>query len=155
MTTRPPQPIDRFTGEHRWLSNFFMREVIDDAGNRYASVEHAYQAAKARTEEERRHIADAPSAKKAKRRGGRIATDEAWSARKVDVMRAILLNKFAPGTELAAKLLATGEAHLAEGNAWGDRFWGVCDGEGENHMGRLLMEIRTMLRAAPSQHGSG
>lgn len=32
-----------------------------------------------------------------------------------------------------------------EGNTWGDKFWGVCDGEGENHLGKLLMEVRAEL----------
>ena len=33
-----------------------------------------------------------------------------------------------------------------EGNTWGDRFWGVDGGEGENHLGGLLMKIRLELR---------
>ena len=30
--------------------------------------------------------------------------------------------------------------------AWGDRFWGVCSGRGQNMLGRILMEIRKDLR---------
>jgi len=44
------------------------------------------------------------------------------------------------------RLLATGDQELIEGNTWGDRFWGVCDGEGQNQLGRLLMELRNELR---------
>jgi predicted NAD-dependent protein-ADP-ribosyltransferase YbiA (DUF1768 family) len=42
-------------------------------------------------------------------------------------------------------LLLTGDCELVEGNTWGDKFWGVCDGEGENHLGKLLMKIRAEL----------
>ena len=51
---------------------------------------------------------------------------------------------------LAAALLATGDAVLQQGNTWGDRYWGkdLRTGEGENHLGRLLMERRDLLRAA-------
>lgn len=59
-------------------------------------------------------------------------------------MRDLLDLKFADPA-LAALLLATGDADLVEGNDWGDRFWGVCDGAGANMLGRLLMELRTRL----------
>jgi len=28
------------------------------------------------------------------------------------------------------------------GNHWGDRYWGVCDGKGENNLGKIQMGIR-------------
>ena len=34
------------------------------------------------------------------------------------------------------------EGEIVEENTWGDTFWGVCKGVGENHLGKLLMEIR-------------
>lgn len=43
--------------------------------------------------------------------------------------------------------MLTGDAELIEGNNWGDTFWGVCNGRGENMLGKLLMEIRDYLRA--------
>ncbi len=141
----PIPPIDHFVGEYRFLSNFFPSELTADTGFTYASVEHAYQAAKAATEEERLYIAAAPNPKKAKKRGSKLTLSPEWHSRKVDVMRSLVRCKFAAGTELAAKLLATGNAELIEGNDWGDKFWGKCNGVGENHMGRLLMETRDLL----------
>lgn len=43
-----------------------------------------------------------------------------------------------------AQLIATGEEELVEGNRWNDKFWGVClmTGQGENWLGRLLMQVR-------------
>lgn len=43
-------------------------------------------------------------------------------------------------------LLETGEEELIEGNNWGDKFWGQVNGIGENHLGRLLMEIREEIK---------
>lgn len=48
--------------------------------------------------------------------------------------------------DLRDKLLATHPELLIEGNFWGGTFWGVCAGEGSNHLGRLLMKIRGELR---------
>ena len=62
-------------------------------------------------------------------------------------MLRFLRDKFKPGSELAGKLLNTGDAELVEGNHWGDRYWGVCDGEGQNKLGKLLMQVRGELRA--------
>ena len=63
-------------------------------------------------------------------------------------MRAVLADKFAPGTPLAAALLATGQAYLVEHNpvkgrddVWSDNH----DGSGQNKLGRLLMERRGVL----------
>jgi predicted NAD-dependent protein-ADP-ribosyltransferase YbiA (DUF1768 family) len=64
-------------------------------------------------------------------------------------MRDLLRQKFAH-PELRRLLLATGDAELVEGNTWGDRFWGVCAGRGQNHLGRLLMAIRAEIRTAAS-----
>ena len=43
-------------------------------------------------------------------------------------------------------LLNTEDAILIEGNWWGDKFWGVCRGEGQNWFGHLLMSLREEIR---------
>ena len=60
-------------------------------------------------------------------------------------MRDALIQKFSD-KKLQKKLIDTGDAELIEGNWWGDKFWGVCEGEGENHLGKLLMEVREMFK---------
>lgn len=147
MSTGPQARIDRFEGQYWWLSNFYPCMVTDSRGFEYASVEHAYQAAKASTEAERARIANATSAAVAKRRAAKLVLAADWHDRKIAVMRELLRSKFAPGSELADKLLATGTAELVEGNDWEDTFWGEYQGTGENHMGKLLMELRASLRA--------
>lgn len=46
----------------------------------------------------------------------------------------------------AAKAKRRGR-QIVEGNTWGDAFWGVDSrtGEGENHLGQILMQVRSEL----------
>lgn len=137
--------ITEFRQRWAFLSNFYPVNVYLD-NQVYRSVEHAYQAAKTSDPQQRAYIRFLPSAGEAKRAGKRITPDVGWEARKLDVMRGLLRQKFAGGP-LREQLLRTGAAKLEEHNGWGDRYWGICRGEGDNHLGRLLMEIRAELLA--------
>jgi len=75
---------------------------------------------------------------------------EIWHPIRLDIMRQIVVAKFADPT-LRNMLLATADAYLEEGNRWKDTFWGVCppnSNVGENHLGRILMEVRDELTRA-------
>ncbi len=48
--------------------------------------------------------------------------------------------------DLQEKLLVTGNAYLEEGNTWGDRIWGTVNGEGENRLGKILMQVRQEIQ---------
>lgn len=138
--------IDRFTGENRWLSNFWPVTVIFE-GRTYRSVEAAYVAAKTTDDDERAHIQSLPTSAACKYYGRtQIALRHDWEWIKNDVMLHLLRLKFAPGTELSKRLLATGDCELIEGNDHKDRYWGVYKGKGKNHLGRLLMKVRAELR---------
>jgi predicted NAD-dependent protein-ADP-ribosyltransferase YbiA (DUF1768 family) len=39
------------------------------------------------------------------------------------------------------------DKEFAAAITWGDRFWGVCNGVGENMLGKLLMQVREELRS--------
>ena len=132
--------IDSFTGEYRFLSNFYPCEIIFE-GALYPSVEHAYQAAKTLVQEERGRIQAAKTPGAAKKLGRKVTLQAGWNSMRVAVMRELLRTKFSDNV-LKAILLETGDADLVEGNNWGDAFWGVCKGRGENWLGRLLTEIR-------------
>ena len=62
-------------------------------------------------------------------------------------MEEIVRAKFRQNTELADKLLATGDAYLEEGNTWGDRVWGTVNGSGANRLGVILMQIRAEIKS--------
>ena len=139
------QPIAEFEGPYRFLSNFFAVE-IEYLGLWFGSSEAAYQAAKSTNFKTRQAFTVLP-ANAAKKLGRTIEIREDWEDIKLDVMKGILTNKFENTSNgLGAQLLMTCLRELIEGKWWGDRFWGVCKGEGENHLGRLLMERRQELR---------
>ncbi|HEV3074622.1 MAG TPA: NADAR family protein [Thermoanaerobaculia bacterium] len=136
--------IDSFRGAYRFLSNFHPCRVALD-GQMYRSVEHAYQAAKTMDRERRKEV-HRFTAGGAKRWGDALHKRPDWNAVKLDVMLDLLRQKFLGDGCLAAQLLATGERALIEGNTWGDTYWGTCRGCGKNHLGRLLMQVRSELR---------
>lgn len=134
--------IDSFMGEYRFLSNFYVVPVRMSSSNFiYPSAEHAYQAAKARLQVDHDAILNATTPGNAKRLGRRVHIRDGWDKIRVTVMRDILQHKF-QNEYLASKLILTGDAELIEGNHWGDHFWGVCNGTGENNLGKLLMQVR-------------
>jgi ribA/ribD-fused uncharacterized protein len=144
-TTYGDLMINDFRGKYRFLSNFYPSPISDKNGNVYPTVEHAFQACKTRDPAEQERIRQAASPGEAKKIGRSITLREGWEEIKLGVMLHCLHAKFR-NPELAAQLLATGDQELIEGNTWGDRYWGVCNGTGENHLGRLLMQVREELR---------
>jgi ribA/ribD-fused uncharacterized protein len=140
--------IIRFVGPFGWLSNFSPATVTLD-GENYSTVEHAFQAAKTLDHMQRRRIREARSPARARTIGRKVPLRSDWPSVRLSIMTDLLRQKFAVDTALAALLLATGDRELVEGNTWGDHFWGVSRGIGENHLGRLLMARRDELRASP------
>jgi ribA/ribD-fused uncharacterized protein len=136
--------IESFSGEYRWLSNFWPVK-IHWLGRSWESLEHAYQASKAVDPEDIEIIAQQETPGRAKRAGAKLIIRDDWEYVRVEVMSQLLVRKFAH-PELQELLLATGDQEIQEGNNWNDRFWGVCDGEGENILGKLLMGLRRSLR---------
>jgi ribA/ribD-fused uncharacterized protein len=139
------KPIRSFSGRYAFLSNF-APSPLEYEGIKYPTVEHAFQAAKTLDNGQRLTIASARTPGIAKRAGRRLKLRDDWDVIRIGVMFHLLLLKFAVAP-LSDQLLKTGDAHLVEGNTWGDRFWGVCGGKGENHLGALLMQVRDGLRA--------
>lgn len=139
------EPITSFTGDYRWLSNFWDSPI--DLGNGFhaRTVEHAYQAMKAATRHDAITILGASTPASAKRLGRAIPVRSNWDEIRNPVMSSLLVAKFGH-PHLREKLIATGSRELIEGNNWGDTYWGVCKGVGENHLGKLLMALRTVIQ---------
>jgi len=137
--------IYSFNGEFRFLSNFWPVEVMFE-GDLYSSVEAAYVAAKFIDKTMREMVRRCKTAGEAKRFGETWASQVRpdWYGINLGIMENLLRSKF-ENVELRQKLLETGDQELVEGNTWGDTFWGVCDGIGENNLGKLLMKIRSEL----------
>jgi ribA/ribD-fused uncharacterized protein len=139
-----PKVIDSFQGEYRWLSNFWVC-VVAIWGHTWSSVECAYQAAKCAFPEDMKKFHYITPGE-AKRLGRTVHMRPDFNEVKLSLMEAAVRAKFTQNSDLKEKLLDTGDALLVEGNNWGDTYWGVCNGKGENHLGKILMKVRGELR---------
>jgi len=137
------QEIRGFRGCYGFLSNFYPMDITFE-GLTYKSSEAAYQAQKTLDEKLRIRFTGL-DAWSARRLGRQIKIRKDWKDIKVDVMYRILKIKFSR-QPFRNMLLDTGDAYLEETNYWRDTFWGVYNGEGRNHLGRLLMVVRDELK---------
>ena len=139
------QPISRFKEQYAFLSNMaVLDKPIEYKGVQFKSVENFYQAMKYRDESlwlEQQTLTPYEAKKWGKMHG--LRSD--WNAIKKEVMWKALQEKFSQ-KRFQALLLATDQRELIEGNTWNDTYWGVCNGEGQNVLGKMLMQIRTKLQ---------
>ncbi len=138
--------ISSFRDEYFFLSNFYPVEIKLD-GIVYPNAESAFQAQKTLNVEERRKFSMLKNPVQAKRLGRKVKLRDDWEEVKLDIMTEVVSQKFLQHPHLIEMLLQTGDEELVEGNKWGDRFWGVCKGKGENHLGKILMKIRDAYKS--------
>lgn len=136
--------INSFRGEYAFLSNMY-ESPITLGGVSYTCAEAAFQAVKLKDKTQRTQFQNI-SGPAAKALGRRVHLREDWDEIRLDVMRWIIHEKFRQNPLLATKLIQTGNIRLVEGNTWNDRFWGVCNGTGENWLGRILMAERIKIK---------
>lgn len=145
--------IYEFRGQYYFLSNYYsaLEEPIELDGLLFPSVEHAYQAAKTTDEVKRRQIQQAKSPGNAKYLGRSLKSSmrKDWDSIKLQVMRALIEQKFTKNKSLCDRLVKTGNKKLIEGNNWNDTFFGMVKKDekwiGENNLGKILMDTRTKL----------
>jgi len=135
--------IDSFSGEYRFLSNFYPC-IVKYNNFIFSSVENAYQASKCRTESEQHQFLNI-SAGMAKRLGKVVTLRSDWDTVKVSIMSDLVHQKFY-NKELQKKLIATNYEEIVEGNNWDDTFCGRCNNIGENNLGKILMKEREQLQ---------
>lgn len=141
--------ITNFRNKYRFLSNFYPVNISYE-GLDFISVEHAFQAAKTESIEDRKLIQLIALPAGAKRFGRRVRLRPDWETVKLGIMYRLVWQKFSTSPRLKKLLLDTGTEELIEGNTWGDTFWGECPlGTGSNHLGRVLMKVRKSLRDEP------
>ena len=118
----------------------------------FPCTETAYQAAKTLDMDLRRKISQmTPFEAVELSKSGGISVRAGWDDVKYSVMQNLVWQKF-QHPELKKMLLATKNKKLIEGNTWGDVYWGVCDGVGENNLGKILMETRELLRTREKEN---
>ena len=141
--------INRFENENFFLSNF-SESLIFYQDKIWKTVEHLYQAAKSTDPKVREEVRQCTTPGLSKKMGRTLKLRPDWEEIKEDVMLMCLILKYDQNPELKAKLLATNDATLIEGNFWHDNFFGICSCnfcsnkiEGKNILGKFLMQIRT------------
>ena len=140
--------IASFNGTYRFLSNFYvLPKPITHDGIIYPTTEHAFVAAKTLDFKQRFEISQIPAtqAGKAKRVGRTLVLRPEWEKAKTRIMDELVLLKFVINQDLRRQLLDTYPRRLVEGNTWGDTYWGVCQGVGENKLGSILEIVRQQL----------
>lgn len=138
--------ISSFRDKYFFLSNFYPVEIKLD-GIVYPNAETAFQAQKTLDVEERRKFSMLKNPVQAKRLGRKVKLRDDWEEDKLDIMTEVVSQKFLQHPHLIEMLLQTGDEELVESNKWGDRFWGVCKGTGENNLGKILMKIRDAYKS--------
>jgi len=161
-----------FKNEKRFLSNMYpcsiIFEEIDEIkgmfsnipfdGETYGSSEHIYMAMKSNNPLWHKKIRgmDEPhktktAARKYLQKDLLFETEEVFSFRedwdevKYEIMKAIIYLKFIQNKYLANQLINI-EGYIEERNDWNDTYWGTYDGNGENNLGKILMEVREYLK---------
>lgn len=136
--------IQEFQGEYRFLSNFWPCSIVQD-GYQFNSVEVAYQYSKCFKQSDKDKLIECFDPFLAKKLGREISVVQDWDKKKFQIMEALVRIKFLDNPELRTMLKSTGDAILVEGNTWGDKYQGVCKGEGLNMLGQILMSVRNIL----------
>jgi len=153
MSSPTNTAIKGFFGEFAFLGNYHPSEIGMD-GISGITVEHVFQAMKAISDKDTRFIVSQASADQAKKAGRYVSIRPDWDQVRLPIMEALVREKFIRHQDLRKKLLATDDTHLEETNHWGDTFWGVCKGIGENHLGKILIKIRSELKAQNPSAGA-
>jgi N-glycosidase YbiA len=132
--------ITSFRGDYDFLSNFYPSPV-KLGGVVFPTAEHAFQAAKCAYADDVVRVTNASTPKEARAIGRQVTMREGWDDVKYDVMKAIIRNKF-DNDDIMHRLVMTGDEEIMEVNSWGDTTWGICQGEGSNWLGIILMAER-------------
>ena len=135
--------IREFIDAYAFLSNFY-HSPVKYRNLIYLNAEAAFQAQKESCEKDKEQYTRMNPAQ-AKLVGRNCNLREDWEEIKEQTMYEIVKAKFAQNEALARLLLATGDAYLEEGNWWHDTTWGVCNGVGQNKLGKILMRVREEL----------
>lgn len=125
---------------------------IEWKGKLYPTSEHVYHSEKFDDENLKEQIRNTRSAHDSPKtaEANKDKYRKNWSEIKVRIMKEILLAKVAQHPYIKKKLLESSDKELIE-DSWRDDFWGWGPNkDGENHLGKLWMEIREEVRKTVS-----
>ena len=138
-----------FRDKYSFLSNMYSCKVHYD-GEVFPCVETAFQYAKCADENDHELFMNKRGfwvqGYTAREIGRKVKLRKDWNDYRLEVMYELLEDKFYHNEGLRKALCDTGDVYIAEDNTWGDTFWGVCNGEGYNMLGKMIMEIRQNIQ---------
>lgn len=126
--------------------NNFKKSPMFIYGRWWKNVEAPYQAQKTLNPDEYHKIWIAKHPREARNLGQLVTIRPDWSKIKITTMYECVLAKFVQNKDFRERLFSTGNEEIAEDSPI-DSFWGLGpSGNGENHLGRILMDVRSVLR---------
>lgn len=140
--------IDSFSNQYYFLSNmssfgFYFREKY------FPTNEHFYVCSKINPLCDNYHkiftsILQEHNPYKVKKIGRSVPLRKGWKEEKLcnRFMYCGVYNKFLQNEGIKQKLLDLKDYVLIEGNYWKDTWWGMCDGVGNNYLGKIIMLVR-------------
>ncbi len=141
------EPICFYEHEYYIFSNF-SSFMLERKGVVWMTSEHAYHAERFTDETMKQAIASMRSAHDAftYAQVNKPLQRPDWNEIKLGVMKEILRAKVAQHPYVLKKLLESGDRELVE-DSWRDDFWGWGPNkDGQNHLGKLWMEVREEVR---------
>lgn len=152
---------DESKGEYRYMSNDAEYPIEID-GQKYPTVEHYFQAMKAKEFEDNEmydKIIKIKTPKAAKAAGKKVKNfvTEVWEAKREGIMYKGVRAKFVQHPELRKKLLETDKKVIGKADAR-NTFWAIGTGmesdkakfpskwRGQNKLGKILMDLRDTLK---------
>lgn len=131
-----------FRNEYAFLSNMYPCSITLN-GLTFSCAEAVFQAYKCGKHEDVLALTKM-SGIEAKAFGRKVKMRSDWNTFRLIAMRNVIKAKFTQHPELLKKLKAI-DVPIIEDNTWNDRYWGKCNGIGENNLGIILDEMKHML----------
>lgn len=131
------------------FSNFQPSTVMYES-DMYATVEHAFQASRTKSQAKRRIIQAAPSPSWARRLSREVVPYQTWHTDQLAIMDFLLAQKFRRPPYRKLLLDYPPESPIIYWNLWHDTYWGccictICKGQGGNRLGLNIDDLRTEL----------
>ena len=171
-----PIEFNNMKKSYKWLSNYNVANPFEYRKRMYPTIEHAYHAQKATSEDETKlelykdlftigkpsYIGD--KGNDAKSRGTKtffkkfgVKMVKSWDKKKIPIMRGIVKAYYNANPELKKKLIETGNRQLIHAGFRIDDFWGMKGKKdekkvGQNKSGIILMELREGFKKEANQN---
>lgn len=132
-----------FRGTQAYRSNMFSVGLTVN-GLHYENAEACFQSFKCKNKSDRLKFC-LLNGSEAKRLGRGVRLRNDWHDIKDEVMYLVVRAKFRQNPFLREELCSSTD-EIVEVNTWNDTYWGVCNGQGLNKLGKILERVREELR---------